>query len=149
MLSAWLLDRLVDDRQYPWRHLDAERPRRLKVDNELEFGRLHDREVGGLRAFENVAGIDADLTIHDREGGSVAHQPAGRDIFTVRISRRKPVARRQGGKLPAAAGEECVAGYEEGIGALAREGSKGRIDLTNRRGVEYLDFQPDGGGGFL
>jgi hypothetical protein len=26
-----------------WRHFDAERPRRLKVDDELEFGRLDNR----------------------------------------------------------------------------------------------------------
>jgi hypothetical protein len=48
---------LVGDGKHRWRHLDAERSRRVKVDNELEFGRLRDREVGGLRAFENAAGL--------------------------------------------------------------------------------------------
>ena len=41
--------------------------RRLQVDDELEFGRLQDRQVGGLGALEDVAGIDADLTKHVRE----------------------------------------------------------------------------------
>ena len=81
--------------------------------------------------------------------GSVAHQPAGCDKITDRISRRNPVARRQGGKLHAAAGEECVGGDEEGIGALARKGGKGRIDLAARAGVEDMDLQPDDAGGFL
>ena len=36
--------------------------RRLQVDDQLELGRLHDRQVGGLRALEDAAGIDADLT---------------------------------------------------------------------------------------
>ena len=102
----------------------------LQVDDELELGRLHDRQVGGLGALEDVAGIDADLTKHVRDVGSVAHQPAGCDKITIRISRRNPVARRQGGKLHAAAGEECVGSDEEGIGALARKGGKGRIDLA-------------------
>src|SRR5258708_24768697 len=44
------------------------------VDDELEFCRLQHRQVGGLRAFENAAGIDADLTKHVGGDGSVAHQ---------------------------------------------------------------------------
>ena len=42
----------------------------LQVDDELELGRLHDRQVGGLGALEDAAGIDADLTIRVRDVGS-------------------------------------------------------------------------------
>ena len=35
----------------------------LQIDDELELGRLHDRQVGGLRALEDSTGIDADLAI--------------------------------------------------------------------------------------
>ena len=35
-----LFDHLVGDREYPWRHLNAERLRHLKVDDDLEFGRV-------------------------------------------------------------------------------------------------------------
>ena len=81
--------------------VEAKRLSAFAVDDELEFGRLQHRQVGGLSALEDVAGIDADLTKHVHEVGSVAHQPAGCDKITVRISRRNPVARRQGGKLHA------------------------------------------------
>jgi hypothetical protein len=50
--------------------------------------------------------------------------------------------------LYAAAVEEPVGGDEEGIGALERKTGKGRIDLADRRGVEDMDLQPDGRGGF-
>ena len=33
-----LFDHLIGDGEQPLRHLDAERSRRLKVDDELEFG---------------------------------------------------------------------------------------------------------------
>jgi hypothetical protein len=56
------------------------------------------------------------------------------------LSRRNPVARRQGGKLQTAVDEEAVASDEEGIGALARKGGKGLIDLAARAGVEDLEF---------
>ena len=48
-----------------------------------------------------------------------------------------------------AADKEGIGADEEGIGALARKGGKGRIDLVGRRGIEYVDLQPDGWGGFL
>ena len=51
--------------------------------------------------------------------------------------------------MRALAGEESVASNEEGIGVLARKGSKGRVYLADRTGVEDLDLQTDAGGGFL
>ena len=44
------------------RHVEAEHPGGLVVDDQLELGRLHDRQVRGLGALEDAAGIDADLT---------------------------------------------------------------------------------------
>ena len=35
----------------------------LRFDDQLELGRLHNWQVGGLRTFENLTGVDdADLT---------------------------------------------------------------------------------------
>src|ERR1039458_916004 len=102
--------------------LDAERSRRLKVDDELKFSRLQYRHVCWLLALENPARIDADLTIHIRLVCSVAHQPAGCDIITVCICRRNPVARRQGSKLHDAAGKETVRNDKQGIRAPAGNG---------------------------
>jgi hypothetical protein len=41
-----LLDHLIGESEQCVWHFDAERPRRLQVDNELKLGRLHDRQVG-------------------------------------------------------------------------------------------------------
>jgi hypothetical protein len=51
-LRDFLLDHLVGGCEERFRHLDAEQPRGLKVDDELELGRLMDRQVGGLCAPE-------------------------------------------------------------------------------------------------
>ena len=53
-------DHLVGDGEQRGRHVDAERPGRLQVDDELELGRLQHRQVGRLLALEDAAGIDAD-----------------------------------------------------------------------------------------
>jgi hypothetical protein len=142
-------NQVVGGREERFRHLDAERLGGREVDHQFELGRLHDRQVGGLGALEDVAGIDARLTKTVGDVGSVTYQPTCCDVITLRIGRRNPVVRRQGGQLHAAAGEESVASDEEGIGTLAREGGKGRIDLADRRGVEDMDLQPEGTGNFL
>ena len=122
------IHRFIRSPRRRWRappgHLDAECARRFQVDHELEFGRSPHRQVGGLLALEDAAGIDANLTKRVCNVGSVAHQPAGCHKFTDRIRRRNPVARRQGGKLHAAGSEERVGSDEEGIGVLARKGGK-------------------------
>jgi hypothetical protein len=61
-LRDQLLDDLVGDGEQPRRHFDSQRPRRLQVDDKLEFGRLHDREIGGLGALEDRSRINAGLT---------------------------------------------------------------------------------------
>jgi hypothetical protein len=94
--KASLFDHLVGDGGHPRWDLDAERSSRLKVDDELEFGRL---QHCGLGPLEDAAGIDADLTEHIREVGSVTHQPAGCDKITNRISRRNAVVCRQDGMV--------------------------------------------------
>jgi hypothetical protein len=72
---ASLFDNLIGDREHPWRHLDAERSRRLKVDDELEFGRLQHRQVGGLLALEDavdVAGRSPELVDQNSPIGNQA-----------------------------------------------------------------------------
>ncbi len=52
-------DHLVGDGGHRWRNVEAERRRGLEMDDQLEFSRLHHRQVGGLGAVENLAGINA------------------------------------------------------------------------------------------
>src|SRR5262249_48331732 len=89
-------------------YLDAERSGRLHVDDELEFGRLHDRQVGGLRTFEDLTAHYAYLTKPIRNSYPVAHQPSHLGIFTSGIDRRNRVAYREHRKLHAPAGEEAA-----------------------------------------
>src|SRR5262249_36350761 len=56
------LDHLVGEQLQRVGHLDAEQSRRLQVDDELELGRLQDRQVCGLCALKDLTGVDADLT---------------------------------------------------------------------------------------
>src|SRR5262245_55588433 len=139
-MALLLFDHVVRDGDYPWRHLDAEHSRRLDVDAKLGFGRLQHRQVSGLGPLKDATGVEADLTKSIPDVGSVAHQPTGCHMTTQGISRRNPVMRRQGSKLYGAADKECVAADEERIRALARKCGKGRINLSDRVGIEDLEL---------
>ena len=129
------------------RHGEAERLGGLEVDHQLELGRLHDRQVGRLLAFEDAAGIDAELTTLIRIVGSVAHQPAGLGKVTHCICRGNRMMRRQGGKLHPPAGEKGVGADEECVGPVAHKSCEGSIDLAAGASLEDLNLQPDGKSG--
>src|SRR6516165_11853012 len=115
-MSAASLNDLVSSRQQRFRDGEAEGLGGLEVDDKLKLGRLQDRQVGGLSAIENFAGIDASLTKTVCDVRSVAHQPAGYDEITDRIRRRNTLARRQAGNLHAAAGKDASAATKRASG---------------------------------
>src|SRR5262245_52759121 len=72
-------DHLVGDGEQLWGHSEAEHRGGLGVDDKLELARLHNRQVRGLLALEDAAGIGAGLAPRLCNVGSVTHQPAGID----------------------------------------------------------------------
>ena len=60
--DAPLFDHVIGNAEQRRRHGEAERSGSLVVDDQLEFARLHHRQVARLGTLENAAGICADLT---------------------------------------------------------------------------------------
>ena len=98
--------------------------------HELEFGGLHDRQVGRLFALENPPGIDAGLAIGVGMAVSVAHQAAGHDILAQGIDRRQRMASRQRDELFPLREHEGAGADEQRADAALDQGRKGRIDVA-------------------
>jgi hypothetical protein len=81
------LNHRVGERNHRARHRQAERLRGLQVDDELEPGRLRDRQVGGFLALEDAARIGADLAILGGDAASV-----GTALVCSACKRRRPIA---------------------------------------------------------
>src|SRR5713101_2339795 len=111
--TASLFDHLVGNGEHARWNGEAERLGGLEVDNEFEFGRLHDRHIGGLFAFDNSAGIKADLAINVPQLRTIAHQAAGGSEFTPFVHRRNGFARHESYDLIAVIGENRVAADQQ------------------------------------
>jgi hypothetical protein len=66
-------DHLVGAGDKRRRNIDAEHLRGFEVDDELNFGRLHDWKVSRFLTLENPTGIDADLSRGARKARSIAY----------------------------------------------------------------------------
>ena len=131
------------------RHVEAERLGGLEVDDQLEFGRLLDRQVGRLLALENAAGVDASLLVRIRDVGPVAHQSADFGEFAVCNIAGTLWSIGEQDQLHAPASEEAIAAHKEGVRPLAQERGKRIVDLAAGAGVEDLDLHSPGAGGLL
>src|SRR5215467_6738735 len=86
---------LVGAGEQHWRNFDAQPLGGLQIDDQFEFRRQRDWQVGWLLALENPPGVDANLSIRVREAPTIAHQTAGRDELTQRVNSRQRIARRR------------------------------------------------------
>jgi hypothetical protein len=68
VMPRQLFDHRVGGGQQRLRNGETERLRGLEIDDEIEFGGLQDRKVGGLFAFQNTPNIDANAGAGARPG---------------------------------------------------------------------------------
>src|SRR5262245_5094343 len=73
---ASLFDYLVGAGEQRLRHREVEGPGGFEVDKQLEFRGLLDRQIGGLRAVEDLSGVNALKAVKSGKTGSIADQAA-------------------------------------------------------------------------
>src|SRR6516164_3198572 len=90
---------LVGQRHQRGWNFEAEPVSRREVDDQVNPGRLHYRQVGWLLAPENAAYIDTDAAINVSNVGSIAYEPARPNGFVVTIYTRPGIACCKGDNL--------------------------------------------------
>ncbi|MGC1745876.1 MAG: hypothetical protein WA754_25440 [Pseudolabrys sp.] len=119
------------------RRRDAnERLGRLEVDDQLELGRLLDRDVTRFRAAQNFVDILGCAAEQVRNARPVRHETSRIDVFPQAVHRRQSCAQRQDIDANAV-------GVGERVGAHVQRLRPGLEPLEGRRDiVGAVDFEP-------
>src|SRR6516162_5469653 len=142
-------DHLVGASEQWQRNREAECPRGLEINDQLDSRFLLDRHVGWLVAPENVPGVDAPEVIQVCNSASVAHQSACRGKRTKLIDRGHRVAEREHRELFAPAVEEWIALDHEPAGSQWDQVCEGRINVASATRVQDMELPPQRAGRLL
>jgi hypothetical protein len=116
-----LFDPLVGAGQEHCRHFDAKGLCGFQIDNKFEFDRLNYRQIGRFGAFENLAGVIADLTISVREADTVTHEATSHRILAELIDGRHTTFGRERDDPIASGIEEGIGTHQKSIGSFPNE----------------------------
>src|SRR5262245_14534467 len=141
-IRAASFDHPIGNREQAGREPEIKRLGGREVDNELEFGRLQNRQVRWLSALKNSAHIDACLANGVDVARSIAHQPTGFSKLGNRINRGDGMARRQRREFYQTPEEQCPWGDHQCFSSLLHEAGKSRIDFVAGGGFDGFDLPP-------
>src|SRR5262245_12017718 len=139
--SAALFDYLVGAGEERRWHSNAKRIGGFHIDDQLETSWLLDRQIGGLRAFEDFVDVHGSLAKTVRIYRGVRHQPAFVDEPARHGNRWHAVLQRQlGGALARQAGLN-----DDGVGPVSLHRGESALELLIVANPDRVDC---GSGGF-
>ena len=140
---ASLFDHLVRECEQRRGDFQAERLYGLEVDDEIEPGRSHGRQIDRLSALEYAANVDAGMLITVDDVGPIAHQATRVDELTRPVDRGNCMARRQPNESVTLDEYKNVGADKQSASTALDHSGEGRVHLAFGAGVQDINLQPE------
>src|SRR5207245_2196042 len=140
LVEHGLFDHLVRSQQQRRRDRQAERLRRLEVDDQLELRRLLDGKVGGLGASKDLVYVTGDTAIEFSKHRSVSHQPSSSRDLAPFVHRCDASSRGHFNDPLVLSIEAREGGNEEGIDLFLGHGFKSGVVASRARHVGHVEL---------
>src|SRR5262249_43590095 len=137
-----LLDHLVGAGEQRGWHFYTKRLRGRQIDDEVELGRLFDRDVGRLRPAQDLVDHVGCAPEQIRQVWTVGHETPCFDISAGIEHRRQPRAGRKYVYARKIGNNECIDHDVKRV-RLALERREGGIDLLRTTNFECSDFDAE------
>jgi hypothetical protein len=108
----------------------------LKIDDQLEHGRLDDGQFGRFSSPQDFAGVDPNLPIGIGNVRTVGHQKACSGKFSEAVERGNPLPDGQRDEPIDVASEQCIACDEERAYPLLSKSREGHIKIILAANVQ-------------
>src|SRR5215207_6736072 len=141
---AELLDYFISAGQERVWHPKAKPLCGLQVDDQLELGRLLNRQVGGLGTLEDPTDVEARQAISARDAGPVTDQAAKFDEIALVVDRWNSMMYRQRHKGSSLAGEEGTAADQHRLSPSPDGPREGSVQFILARCRQHHDLLPEG-----
>ena len=115
---------------------------RVKIDGEVEFGRLLDRDIAGLSATQNLVDDFGGAPEHIREVWSVGHQNTGLDKLAGADDRRQARGKRKRDDARAVGVNERFL-HDVNCVRLGLDRCEGGRDILRAPDFEWRDFDTE------
>src|SRR2546425_3565145 len=137
-------DDLVSQQQHRVRDRQAECPRGLEIDDQLEALRLFDGKLRRLGPLEDLAHVDGSAPVHLRLVRSVGHQAADVHKLSPPEHRGKPVPDRKRDDLGSMDERESGGQHDERLGTARGGGGGGPLEALRAAPLKGLHPHAEG-----
>src|SRR5215831_237071 len=133
-----LLDHLIRPCQHVGRNCETDLLGGFEADNQLEFRRLFDRQIGGLCSLQDFVHVSGGAAVEIGQIHAVEHETASLHVLWSRVNCREPILTHILQNTCYLSIEDGAPKYDESFSTLVACGPECSLDILGSKHIQRL-----------